>query len=263
VKSATVTALLRLYRWVAGSGLLERPRPRRAFESVYLAYKRLIEAGPVSRLRPWAAPGTTVVDVGANIGFFTVRFSRWVGPAGRVVAIEPEARNVASLRRRVERAGLVGVVECVHAAAAERAGTVSLELNPVHPGDHHLGEGGVPVAAVTLDELMAGDRRPVSLIKIDVQGAELRVLQGAARVIAEDRPAIFMEVDDSSLRRLGTSAQELTATLSALGYRGRVLTRSGLGPVEAPEKLAQRSVSSYIDVLFLNEEAATSTPACR
>jgi FkbM family methyltransferase len=250
VKPAAVAALLRLYRWVAASGLLDRPRPRRAFESAYLAYKLLIEAGPVSCLQPWVRPGATVVDVGANIGFFTVRFGRWVGPGGHVLAIEPEARNVASLRRRIDRAGLTEVVECFHAAAAERAGTVRLELNPIHPGDHHLGDGGVPVPAVTLDGLTA-DRRPVGLIKIDVQGAELRVLEGAARVIAEDRPAIFMEVDDPSLRRLGTSAGELMAALAAMGYRGHVLGRSGFGPDEAPEALAERSVSTYIDVLFV------------
>ena len=88
--------------------MLDRPRPRRAYESVYLAYKRLIEAGPVDGLRGVVATGSTVFDVGANIGFFSFRFARWVGPEGRVIAIEPEARNIASLRRRVARAGAVG-----------------------------------------------------------------------------------------------------------------------------------------------------------
>ena len=60
-----------LYDRAAGGGLLDRPRPRRAYESVYLAYKRLIEAGPIDDLREYVSSGSTVFDVGANIGFFS------------------------------------------------------------------------------------------------------------------------------------------------------------------------------------------------
>lgn len=247
---------LRAYRVVVASGLLNRPRPRRAFESAYLGYKLLIEAGPVARLRPWVQPGTTVVDVGANIGFFSVRFGNWVGATGKVFAIEPEARNVSSLQERLRRAGLGDVVEVVHAAADRAPGMVKLELNPTHPGDHHLGETGVPVQAVTLDELTAS-HRPVGFIKIDVQGAEARVLEGAAKVIAEDRPSIFIEIDNRSLQRFGTSAPELMILLSRAGYVGHELTRAGFGPAETPEALAARAADDYMDALFVAADATS------
>jgi FkbM family methyltransferase len=262
VKRLLVGAALRVYSWVATSGVLDRPRARRAFETVYLAYKERIEAGPIDHLRPYAAPGASVIDVGANIGFFAVRFGRWVGAQGRVYAIEPEARNIASLRERVARAGLAGIVDCRRAAAADRAGTVQLVLNPIHPGDHHLGPEGEPVPAVTLDELTADDPRTVGLIKIDVQGAELLVLAGADRVLAEHRPAIFIEVDNPSLQRFGTSAGELLRTLADRGYTGHVLTKAGIGPAETSEALTARTASSYIDVLFLPGDGVTAgTPA--
>jgi len=251
VREKVVGALLRAYRGVAASGLLDRPRARRAFESAYLGYKRLIEAGPIEHLRPFAVPGTAVVDVGANIGFFAMRFGDWVGPAGRVYAIEPEARNVAGLRERIARAGLGTVVECVHAAAADEPGIVRLVRNPVHPGDHHLGPEGEAVPAVTIDGLVAGGDRRVSLIKIDVQGAEPLVLSGAMRVLADDRPAVFIEVDESALRRAGNSAAELIGTFVALGYRGRVLTRSGFSEELDAAELVARAAGSYIDVLFV------------
>jgi FkbM family methyltransferase len=251
VRAAVVGALLRAYSWAAASGLLDRPRVRRAFEAVYLGYKRLIEAGPIDHLRAYAAPGSTVIDVGANIGFFALRFGAWVGPAGRVYAIEPERRNVASLRARVARSGLAGVVECVRAAAADKPGTVQLVLNPIHPGDHHIGDAGEPVPAVTLDELTASDARPVSLIKIDVQGAELLVLAGAERVLAEHHPAIFIEIDEAALQRQGASAERLISALVERGYRGHLLTRAGVsGPIDADE-LAARAGAGYIDVLFI------------
>ena len=83
--------LVQLYERATRAGLLDRPLPRHAFESTYLAYKRMIEAGPINGMRNLVRHGSTVVDVGANIGFFSVRFARWVGPAGRVIAIHRPA----------------------------------------------------------------------------------------------------------------------------------------------------------------------------
>jgi FkbM family methyltransferase len=244
-------ALVRLYGRAANGGVLDRPRPRLAYESAYLTYKRLIEAGPVNRLRGLVPAGSTVFDVGANIGFFSLYFASWVGPDGRVIAIEPEARNIASLRRRVARAGASDVVTCVQAAAVDRSGQVRLAVNRGHPGDHHLADTGEPVAAVTLDELAAGDPRRVTFVKIDVQGAESMVLAGARRLIEQHRPAIFVEIHEPSLTRLGSSRRELIATLEGLGYDGHRLNRSGVGPRQAPEDLIEQSSAGYIDVLFL------------
>jgi FkbM family methyltransferase len=247
-------AMLALYARAVKTGALDRPRPRRAFESLYLAYKRLVEAGPVEGLRALVADGSTAIDVGANIGFFSLRFAQWVGPTGRVIAIEPEARNAASLRARVARAGMSGVVDCIQAAAADRPGTLSLALTPGHPGDHHLAETGQPIQAVTLDGLTAQDPRRVALVKIDVQGAETLVIAGARRLLEEQRPAVFVEVHEPSLARLGSSARELIESLVELGFAGHRLTRRGAGArLEPDEMLAQLAQSStgYIDILFL------------
>lgn len=245
--------MVALYDRAARTGVLDRPRPRRAFESLYLAYKRLIEAGPIEGLRDFVPDGSTVLDVGANIGFFSLRFARWVGPADRVIAIEPEVRNFGSLRARVARAGLSGVVDCVHAAAADRPGVLRLALTPGHPGDHHLAEAGEPVGAVTLDELTAQGTQPVSLVKIDVQGAETMVIAGARLLLEQQRPALFVEVHEPSLARVGSSPPELIDTLVGFGFTGHRLTDHGIGVPEEPRELlahlARRS-SGYIDVLF-------------
>ena len=202
--------LLALYERAARTGALDRPRPRRAFESLYLAYKRLIEAGPVEGLRELVPEGSTVVDVGANIGFFSLRFARWVGPAGRVIAIEPEARNIASLRARVERAGLSDVVDCIQAAAADRSGVLRLALTPGHPGDHHLAKFGEPVQAVTARRAdstrsaagVAGqDRRPRRRDDGDrrrpaaARQATLRGIRGGARTVAGARGVLAARAD--------------------------------------------------------------------
>jgi len=251
-------ALLGLYRRSRQSRLMQSALGRRLFEQAYLSYKLLLEAGPVGQLQRFVPPGSIAVDVGANIGFFTLRFARWVGAGGRVIAIEPEAENFAALQRRLATARLSDRVVAIQAIAAEAAGTAQLEINKDHPGDHKIGKGGVPVAAVTLDAALDphGDK-PVSLVKIDVQGAEMSVLRGAAKLLERHRPALFVEIDDKALRKQGSSAGEVFDALAARGYRPYRLRRFA-----APELMAVPTAprDGYEDILFLNTAAPSTAP---
>jgi FkbM family methyltransferase len=252
VRKRLVEGLLRLYERAVEAGLLDRPWARRGFESLYIVYKRLLEAGPTSKLRELVEPGSAVIDVGANIGFFSLSFGRWVGPRGRVIAIEPERHNFESLRRRIDRAHLSAIVEPIQAVAADQPGERRLAVNPTHPGDHRIADTGEPVRAVTLDQLTEGSSRRVSLVKVDVQGAEQIVLGGASRVLAKDRPALFVEVDDEALRNFGSSARELIETVVARGYVPHDLSRQGLRPIADTEALlASAAAGSYTDVVFV------------
>ncbi len=244
---------LSLYRAVHATGVLSTPWGRASFEAAYRAYKTLVEAGPVGALRPLVQPGAWVIDVGANVGFFSERFARWVSEGGRVVAIEPESLNFQRLGRRLSRLGLAGTVDTVEAAASERAGKAYLEINPHHPGDHKLADHGIAVSAVTIDGLMAARKwPPVGLIKIDVQGAEARVLKGARRTLERHRPALFVEIEDGGLRRHGSDAETLCAGLVADGYAMHVLGRRGISPALAPSGLAPLMAGKgYADILFL------------
>ncbi|MFN0029650.1 MAG: FkbM family methyltransferase [Acidimicrobiales bacterium] len=249
-------SLIKAYGTVAERGWLDRGPGRSLFEVCYGTYKLLWEAGTIGQLRALATPGTMVVDVGANVGFFTVRFARWVRPGGRVLAIEPEALNAAQLARRMQRKADGGRVEIVQGVATDHEGVEHLFVNRHHPGDHRIGlaglEGAIPVPAHTIDGLLAG--RPacrVSLIKIDVQGAELRVLRGASATLAAHRPALFVEIDEPRLQEFGTSGREVIAHLTAQGYTGHRVSRRGIGPAEEPAALAAAFARRYGDVLFL------------
>lgn len=253
---AVQSALIRTYRAAVDRGLMRAPLAAPLYEWGYDLYKSRVEAPWLHLLRPFIRLGSTVVDVGANIGFFTRPFARWAGPQGRVVAIEPEPANFERLRRRLRRGVEEGRVLLCQAAAAEREGEVRLSLNPYHPGDHRLGESGIAVRAVTLDALLERTPLPpVSLIKIDVQGAETKVIAGARHTLSECRPALCVEVDDSALRQQGSSCAELMGTLCALGYRVHRLRPGALsGPLEAGEASASMSASgTYADFLFLPE----------
>lgn len=229
-------------------------------ESAYTLYKSFIEAGDLDGLRPFIRPGSWVVDVGAHVGFFAVRFGKWVSEGGGVIAIEPEERNFLQLERTIKRLGLENVFP-VQMAAADVTGQGQLRINKYHFGDHRLEEGGgVDIPVTTVDDLVAGKGRPnVSLIKIDVQGCEARVLEGARRTIEEFRPAMFIEFDDELLLRQGSSVEAMCALITGLGYRMYQLG-SKIKPMPAEEIIKMVVRKGYHDFLCLPIESGNYAP---
>lgn len=248
---------LSLYGLARRSGLLSTTPGRVLFDRCYEIYKLRLEARSTDHLHSWVPAGSWVIDVGANAGFFTRRFARWVGAEGRVVAIEPDDANIARLRNALAKDGLSTRVMIVCGVAAEKDGELLLRINPDHPGDHRIAQSGVPVRAVSLDSIFDSENRPdVSFLKIDVQGAEKRVLDGALQLIETSRPVIFVEIEPAALSEHGTSAQEVLEFLTRRHYRPHVLGKQGNPvPVTSDDilSLAGRN-GGYVDVLCLPDE---------
>jgi len=255
LKSIVQHTLLTAYAALARTGIMRQAWARRAFLAAYSGYKTWIEAGPVDRLREFVPAGSTVVDVGANVGFFTMKFALWVGEQGRVIAVEPDRENFEVLAAKVKKAGLQDRVRLHQAAAAAETGSVRLRRNELHPGDHRISfhPEGIPVPAVTVDDLVAAAApRSVSLVKIDVQGAEMLVLKGAKRMLDQLHPALFVEVDDRALRHFGSSAEALLEHMQRSGYKTHELVENGQPRELSHHRLfASLKTRSYIDVLFL------------
>ncbi len=253
------SGLLGLYRWGRGTGALTTKIGNALFERSYSLYKETFEASHIGLLQQCIRPGTTVIDVGAFIGFFSLRFGQWVSDGGRVLALEPDPDSLARLRRRLEVTGLARVVDCVQAAAAHESGERRLTVNADCPVDQKLADDGIPVATTTIDDLLvARGWPPVSLMKIDVQGAEACVLAGARRMIASFHPALFVEVSDVTLQGYGSSAERLLATLVDWGYTIHRLKRRTISDaLTMDQALKWQKSSGYIDLLFLHREATT------
>ncbi|MEO8320602.1 MAG: FkbM family methyltransferase [Bradyrhizobium sp.] len=250
---------VRLFALTARLGLQRIPLFNRIFLALYPTYKKYFEAGPVDRLRDFVPEGALVIDVGANVGFFSLRFADWVGDTGKVIAIEPEQRNYAHLVAAIDRLGLARRVETLKAVAAAESGQIFLEINALHPADHKISRDGtgLPVDAVTLDQLVPdkATSRP-ALVKIDVQGAEMMVLNGAAGLLALAGPALFIELEEAGLNRFGASIAAVLDHLSAYGYEPYWLQRSGPHrKTTAPEIHAAAARTGYVDVLFLKATA--------
>lgn len=135
-------------------------------------------------------PGDVFYDVGANIGFHTVIAARLVGNAGTVVAFEPLPENAAQLRRNVELNSFANV-EVVEAALSDGTGFANLSGSGHRTRRTLTKLGGVEVRTFRLDDW---EGPPPDLLKIDVEGAELVVLEGALETIRRHRPDMLIEV---------------------------------------------------------------------
>jgi FkbM family methyltransferase len=255
LKAILQHAGLAAYGVLARTGIMKQAWARRVFLAAYSVYKARIEAGPVDRLKELVPAGSTVVDVGANVGFFNLKYAHWVGEQGLVIAVEPDLENFEALTAKIAAAGLERRVQLHQAAAAAKSGSVRFWRNELHPGDHRItfGAQGMMVPAVTVDDLVAeAGAQSVSLLKIDVQGAEMLVLEGAKRTLEQMRPALFVEVDDRNLEHLGSSARALVAHLEWAKYEMHVLANDGPPrKLSRDELFANLQTRSYIDVLFL------------
>jgi FkbM family methyltransferase len=254
-QSLIKNSAVHLFALAAKLGVQRLPMFQRVFLVLYAGYKRHFEAGPIERLQEFVPEGSVVIDVGANVGFFSLRFAQWVGSGGEVIAIEPEDRNYETLVAALKREGVFGRARTLKAVAAATAGSMFLEINQVHPADHKLSRDGTGVAveAVRLDDLVQdkGAQKP-SLVKIDVQGAEMLVLQGAPDILRLAGPALFVELNDEGLQKFGSSVSAVLDHLSQYGYEPYWLMRTGPHrKSSAAEIHAKAAGNAYVDVLFL------------
>lgn len=168
--------------------------------------------------------GMTVVDIGANIGYYTLLAARLVGPQGKVYAFEPSQENFALLSRNVEANGYKNVV-LVPKAVCERSGTARLRLDRESSGNHSLsgirGEGAsAEVETVSLDDFFSSVHERIDVIKIDAEGAEVAILQGMLATLARNPDLVlFTEFFPRAIQAFGYQPEEYVRHLASFGFR--------------------------------------------
>ena len=200
-------------------------------------------------LEPYVEPGDVVVDVGANYGYTTTYFASEVGPEGYVLSLEPETRSL--LEHNVRSCGYQNVA-IIPAAAGDRRGSVSLFRSTTNLANHSLNGSLVPnlrdsvdVDVVTVDELCEerlGGRKP-TVLKVDVEGWEWAVLEGARRTLEGARPAIWLEYWPDGIRANGHEPKDVLDLFDRLGY----VTSAHDLVIEAPVDVAGQAVIDYCD----------------
>ncbi len=197
-------------------------------------------------------PGDCFVDVGSNIGHFSLLASRLVGASGCVLAIEPCWQSLAKLARHLSLNAVENVylLACASGAAVGDGGIAFLTGNNAGAAtmrDTAVGQGRQRVLIEPLDDCLEGHGIRPNLVKIDVEGFELKALRGLQRCLARDRPIVLLELTPGFLQQAGDNAQQLLRFMAGHGYRCEsLLDERRIEPGESGlEQLGQ------IDVVFL------------
>lgn len=201
-------------------------------------------------------PGMTVLDIGANIGFLTLLFSRLAGGTGKVIALEPDPGNFGLLRRNVEANGRLNV-RCENMAAAPEEGTIRLFRSEEHHGDHRIFDSGdgrdsIEIRAASIDDLL-GPGGKADFIKIDVQGAETLVLKGMGRTIRESPGLkILCEFCPYLLEKAGASPDALLDMFASYGFGVKYLDEDlhSLKPASREELKRLCPGENYLNLLL-------------
>jgi FkbM family methyltransferase len=218
-------------------------------------YPRLLRDFPEARwpgsavVRNLVRPGDTVIDAGANIGYVTRLLAGWTGAAGKVLSFEPVPATFELLAGNMRALGLAQV-EPFHLALSSTRGSARMEIPEFSGGGRNYYESkivqgddaGVRIETDTLDHVLSDRPGPVAFIKIDVEGHELALVQGALTVLRRDKPSLYIEVNGDP-RETGSATAELFNVLGALGYEPHTVKGAAVEPFDPARREA--------DVLFL------------
>jgi FkbM family methyltransferase len=173
-------------------------------------------------------PNRDVLDVGANVGFYTVMFAKMVARK-KVLSIEPTVNALKHLRKNIELNGVKNKVEIFEGVASNKNDVVQIKTvkgkeeysslgvmeHPSISGEKWIFE---EVMSMTIDKLIEEKNLDPGFLKIDVEGAEHLVLEGARKLLMDQRPVILSELSDFLLRKNGSSAKAVTTLIAEYDY---------------------------------------------
>lgn len=186
---------------IQSSGLILQG-PMESWNTLSQIARNTFEPFEVDLFRQTVRPGMTVLDIGANLGYYTLLAGRLVGPTGKVYAFEPDPRVVSHLDANVRANGLGNVVVLAR-AASDRPGIRDLQLSrtPSYSGlyaNEGMGSivGTASVETVAVDDVLPHEA--VDVVKLDVEGEERAALRGLVRSLGRSSdPHLFLELRTS------------------------------------------------------------------
>ena len=197
------------------------------------------EPGTTRLFKETVKSGMVVVDIGAHVGYYTLLAAKQVGPAGKVYAFEPEQDNHALLLKNIGMNGYNNIV-ATRMAVSDQQGCSTLYVSALDSGRHSMyrhglpERGSAPIETTTLDSFLASEGWPsVDLVKIDVEGAEVTVLDGMTHLMEECAGLrLIIEFNPALLQDGGVTPLEFLERLISLGWGVQIIEgANGLLPL--------------------------------
>jgi FkbM family methyltransferase len=220
-KSGSRPQGLKLDKWSAlrwGNLLYKHAFP--LYRPLYFLYKSISDRDKISLLRTHIRPGMKVLDIGANIGFYTLLLSNLVGPPGRVYSFEPDPLNFRRLKTNSRRSGNVVLNQM---ACGEKTGKIRLYHSEELNVDHQTYDGGenrtsLEIDCVSLDSYLKNNEE-IDFIKIDIQGYEYFAFRGMRETIRRSNNVMVLgELWPYGLQKAGIDFRDFLVLLKDLGF---------------------------------------------
>lgn len=211
------------------------------------------------------SPSMVIADIGANMGYYSLIAAKLVGGRGKVYAFEPDPTNYDLLVANIHANNFTNIIP-IQRVVSNKAETVKLFLDRGNSGAHTLCEsniqtdrsGFVEVEAITLDAYFNGEGNSrVDFIKMDVQGAEGRVIEKAHEILKRNNLKILMEFWPQGLRNMGTDPAELLETLRGYDFSIRLLLHERIQEEENIAKVVEIGESEGYVNLFLEKRRSS------
>jgi FkbM family methyltransferase len=189
---------------------------------MWLIYNYYMDWDEFHFIQRYVKDDSIVFDVGANIGIYTLWLSQYVGNRGRMIAFEPDPQNHQRCAENLRRNGL-GAVRLEQAALSDRSGTLQFSVGE-DTENHLIPQNAVAAActfveATTLDEYCERNGiTNIDFMKIDVEGAELMVLQGGARLLGDSRIGVIQLELNDALKKYGLRRADVVQLLQSYEY---------------------------------------------
>ena len=192
-------------------------------DSLCLSINGVYEPFETELVKKEIKKGDVVLDLGANIGYYTLIFAKLVGKRGKVFAFEPDPTNFSLLKKNVEMNGYKNV-ELVQKAVSNKTGKIKLYLCEDNKGDHriynsHDGRQSIEIEAIRLDDYFKNYNGAVDFIKMDIQGAEGGAIQGMFNLLKKNNVKIITEFWSIGLKRFGIDSEECLKLLIEFGFK--------------------------------------------
>jgi FkbM family methyltransferase len=191
---------LKGYRWIIGSGV----------HGYWLGSYEVEKCKYVEQV---VKPGDIFYDIGAHVGYYTLLGSKLVGPIGKVIAFEPNPRNIRYLNNHL-RLNDITNVEVYEAAVSGFVGTALFEEGPSSSEGRLSDHDGFLVKTINLDEFLSANPSLVpKVIKIDVEGAEREVLSGGYNLLRRYHPILFIATHSTDIQ------EDCLSFVDDIGYK--------------------------------------------
>ncbi|MEM4282315.1 MAG: FkbM family methyltransferase [Candidatus Woesearchaeota archaeon] len=232
-------------------------------DSLNLSIDGIYEPFETDLVKKVIKKGNVVLDIGANIGYYTLIFAKLVGKEGKVFAFEPDPTNFSLLKKNVEINCYKNVV-LVQKAVSNKTGKVKLYLSETNKGDHriydsHDGRKSIEVEVIQLDDYFKNYNGKVDFIKIDIQGAEWGAVQGMLNLLKKNKTVkIVTEFWPIGLKRFGIGPDAYLKLLIELGFKLYEVNEQEkrIKPVNIPKLLEAYppEKDDYTNLLCMREE---------